>query len=397
MRLLQQEGIPRFLATAAAAGITTLADRDGVDLSVILGGAETPLLELTDAFAGLAAGGERRPVRAILRIEDARGRILWQPPALPPVRMLSPESAWLVTDILADNEARTPAFGGNSPLLVNRPAAVKTGTTSDFRDNWTVGYTPDLVVGVWTGNPDNHPMKDISGVTGAAPIWHDLIEDALAGRPPRTFSRPPGLVRAEVCLPSGQRPTAACARRRMEWFKAGTEPREDDSYYRALLVCAATGLPAPAGGDCGTSPAVTRVFEFPPDEVLPWARSAGVALAPLPGYRDDIAIVPGAPASPGGGSGCPVRIVQPAPGLTLRLSRALPANVQVLSIEVSVAGAPPERLRVEVDGVPFAGLETPPYRVDWPLTVGAHRFRVVALRGTVEAETDEVGITVLPP
>ena len=247
VRLLSQTGLGRFLAVAAAAGITTLSESDRLDLSVILGGGETPLLELTGAYQALANGGVRVPVRSVLRVEDAAGRVLWQPPVEPPVRVWSAEAAWLVTDILSDNEARSPAFGANSALRVNRPAAAKTGTTSDFRDNWTVGYTPDVVVGVWTGNADNHAMRDVSGITGAAPIWHDIVEDALVGRPPRNFPRPAGLVQAEVCLPSGLQPTEACARRRLEWFKAGTIPSAPDDYYRVLAVCAASGLPAGQG------------------------------------------------------------------------------------------------------------------------------------------------------
>ena len=103
--------------------------------------------------------------------------------------------AYLVTDILSDNLARASTFGEGSALrLLSRPAAVKTGTTTDWRDNWTVGYTPDLVVGVWTGNADNEPMQHVSGVVGAAPIWHDVMETLLKGRPVREFVEPPGMV-----------------------------------------------------------------------------------------------------------------------------------------------------------------------------------------------------------
>lgn len=390
VRLLSRIGTPRFLAIAAAAGITTLGESDRLDLAVILGGGETPLVELTGAYAALANGGERRPSSAVLRVEDARGRVVWRPRAAPPMRVFSPDAAWLVTDILADNAARTPAFGPNSPLRVNRPAAAKTGTTSDFRDNLTVGYTPDLVVGVWVGNADNRSMKQVSGISGAAPIWHDVIEDALTGRPPRPFARPPGLVQVEVCLPSGMKPTDTCARRRLEWFKAGTEPHEDDAYYRALPVCAADGRPATAG--CPDGRAVSRVFEFPPAEVLPWARTAGVNLPPLPGYRTD---APTTGSGPGHGPAA-VRLTQPEPGLTVRITRSLPADVQALPIEALVTGPPPDVVRIEVDGAPLVIFRAPPYRLTWRLAAGTHRVRAVAVKDGVDTAADEVQFTVLP-
>ncbi|MBI2761215.1 MAG: penicillin-binding protein 1C [Chloroflexi bacterium] len=390
VRLLQQIGIPRFLAIASAGGITTLDETDRFDLSLILGGGETPLLELAGAYTALANGGERPPLVSVLRVEDANGRVIWRPKQRPAVRVYSPEAAWLVTDILSDNEARTPAFGASSPLRVNRPAAAKTGTTSDFRDNWTVGYTPDLVVGVWVGNADNRSMKDVSGISGAAPIWHDVIEDALVGRPPRPFLRPPGVIRAEVCLPSGLKPTETCARRRLEWFKSGTEPREDDDYYRVVPVCAETGLAATAG--CPSGAVVERVFEFPPDEVIPWARTAGINLPPLPGYRTDVA---------GGTDGHDppktVRIVRPEPGVTLRISRALPAEVQALTFEVQVTGSVPGGVRFELDGSPLGLVTSAPYRLAWPLVVGTHRLRVTAELANGGSGVDEIVFTVLAP
>ncbi|HXF60577.1 MAG TPA: hypothetical protein VNK95_03100, partial [Caldilineaceae bacterium] len=130
----------------------------------------------------------------------------------PGSQVLAPETAFLVTDILADPVARQPAFGDNSPLAISRPAAVKTGTTSDWRDNWTVGYTRYLVAGVWAGNSDGRPMRNASGITGAAPIWHTFMEAVLArpdllarlGVPENAdwqFVPPPGLVQGEVCPP----------------------------------------------------------------------------------------------------------------------------------------------------------------------------------------------------
>src|SRR5205823_5937482 len=137
----------------------------------------------------------------------------------------SPQLAALMTDILGDDSARLPAFGADSLLVLpGRPAAVKTGTTSDWHDNWTIGYTPDLVVGVWVGNADNAPMVDISGITGAAPIWHDVMTAALRGVAPRPFTLPPGMARETVCQDTGLPTWPSCRDPMSELFIAGTQP-----------------------------------------------------------------------------------------------------------------------------------------------------------------------------
>ena len=142
---------------------------------------------------------------AIARITDHAGNLIYELPRSlnPGPEIMDERTAYLITDILSDNYARRSTFGENSPLRLSRPAAAKTGTTQDWRDNWTVGYTPDLVVGVWVGNADNEPMRYVSGVTGAAPIWHDLMEELHKGRPARDFQRPDGLMEKIVCADNG--------------------------------------------------------------------------------------------------------------------------------------------------------------------------------------------------
>src|SRR6185436_11606702 len=119
-------------------------------------------------------------------------------------------------------------------------AAAKTGTTTDFRDNWTLGFTRDIAVGVWVGNANNSPMTGVTGVDGAAPVWREVMLAAHADNPPSVFVRPAGIESAAVCLPSGLRPTQHCQRRRMELFAEGTAPSADDDYFRPLLICEPT-------------------------------------------------------------------------------------------------------------------------------------------------------------
>lgn len=221
VKALQFVGIDNFKEIAARLGITTLT-RPDYGLSLTLGGGEVTLLELSGAYAAIANGGVRVPPTPILEISSSDGTRLWrhEPQGVP---VLRPQHAYLMTSILSDNAARTPAFGENSPLKLSRPAAAKTGTTNDTRDNWTVGYTPELVVGVWVGNSDNTPMENVSGITGAAPIWHDFMEGALAGRAPQEFAVPEGVVEMEVCADNGAQPNA-CPQRRKEVFAADQPP-----------------------------------------------------------------------------------------------------------------------------------------------------------------------------
>ena len=140
--------------------------------------------------------------------------------------VLDPRYAYMITSILTDNKARTPEFGPNSPLLLSRPAAAKTGTTNNFDDNWTVGYTPNLITAVWVGNNDHTPMEGVDGITGAAPIWHNYMESALASMPNLTFPMPAGITMEPVtsnCCPANPVDPNAFS----EAFLTGTAPTPD--------------------------------------------------------------------------------------------------------------------------------------------------------------------------
>ncbi len=269
VKALQFVGIPSFLEMARRLGITSFT-RSDYGLSITLGGGEVSLLELTAAYAVIANGGKRVPPVAILRVEDAAGRVLEEYAPPPGDQVISPQHAYLITHILADNWARTPAFGPNSVLKLPRPAAVKTGTTDDWRDGWTVGYTPDLVVGVWVGNADNSPTKRVAGVRGAGPIWREFMEKALAGVPPKDFPRPPGIVEAEICVKSGAKPSEYCPERRIELFVAGTEPDDPSKdFYQKVRIDRLTGKLATEY--CPPHLVEERVYEVYPPEGEWWA------------------------------------------------------------------------------------------------------------------------------
>jgi len=226
-------------------GITSLT-RDDYGLSLTLGGGEVSLLEMTGGYAVIANGGLRVPPVAIMKIVDFQGNVKYQyePPAGDQV--IGPEHAFLMSSILSDNSARTPVFGPNS--IVNLPfqVAVKTGTSNDSRDNWTLGYTPDLAVGVWVGNADYSPMENTTGVTGAGPIWAEFMTYAinrLTGGNPTSFVRPAGIEEHTICTVSGTQPSQWCPSQREEYFAPGQPPlTPDNDLWHQVLVDTWTNL-----------------------------------------------------------------------------------------------------------------------------------------------------------
>jgi membrane carboxypeptidase/penicillin-binding protein PbpC len=228
-----------FIPFARRMGITTL-NRPDYGLSLTLGGGEVTLLELTGAYATFANNGTRIPPVAITRIVDHTGNLVYEYQQPPGEQVVRSEHAYLINSILTDNEARSPAFGSDSLLRLPFTAAVKTGTTNDFRDNWTLGYTPELAVGVWVGNADYTPMVDSSGVTGAAPIWNQFMQAAiqqLTGGNPAPFSRPGGVVEKVICAISGAEPSEWCPRQGSEIFAADQPPlpKERDLWTKVVL------------------------------------------------------------------------------------------------------------------------------------------------------------------
>jgi len=183
-------GIGSVLEVAHALGITTLNDPQRYGLALVLGGGEVKLLDLTPAFGVFAREGVRTPTHGIKSIIDSSGKVIDPDESAVGAAVLDLEVARKINSILSDNVARTPIFGAHSPLILpDRPVAAKTGTTQDFRDAWTVGYTPSLVAGVWVGNNDNHPMHaGADGVFVAAPIWHDFMRQVTREMPVESFT-----------------------------------------------------------------------------------------------------------------------------------------------------------------------------------------------------------------
>lgn len=189
IKTLYLAGIDDTISLAHSMGITTLNERNRYGLSLVIGGGDVKPLDMASAFGVFANDGVKNPMHAILKITDSNGKIIEQSENNA-TRVLDQQIARKINSILSDNKARTPIFGPKSPLIMEdgRPVAAKTGTTQEFRDAWTVGFTPQISVAVWAGNNNNRPMKAGSdGVFVAAPIWHEFMKQILAGQPVENF------------------------------------------------------------------------------------------------------------------------------------------------------------------------------------------------------------------
>ena len=318
VRALEMAGVGNVVRTAHQMGITTLDQGpDYYGLALTLGGGEVKPIDMAYAFSVFANNGnmagapipedrQRPGYRTldpvpVLRVEDSKGNVLWKYDTATVVRVVDAPLAYLITNFLSDNGARCAAFGCPNVLELDRPAAVKTGTTNDFKDNWTVGYTPQVAVAVWIGNTDNSPMKHVTGISGAAPVWNQIMSYFLKDKEIQPFVRPPGLEEAVVCATTGLLPTKYCPTTK-ELFIPGTEPTSYDTLSQAFLIDRDTGQLATAF----TPPdkVEEKVFEIYPPEAADYVRENNIpqppsnydtAYGPPPNAYGDVAIIgPGA-------------------------------------------------------------------------------------------------------
>ena len=298
IRVMDQVGISSALRMAHRMGINGL-DRglNFYGLSLVLGGGEVSLLDHTFAYSIFANQGvmvgepvlpdERRdgfrnlnPV-SVLQVRDSAGNVLKKYEAPETERIFTSAVAYIMADMMSDDVARAPAFGSNTALtLPDRKVAAKTGTTNGWKDNWTMGYTPQVTVGVWVGNTDNESMENTTGLDGAAPIWNAVMRYYLQDKPPVWYDRPPDVTSRTICVPSGLLPTETCpgSSQRAEIFVAGTEPTLSDYIWQSFEIDTETGfLASPL-----TPPErkETRVYQILPQEAADWVAESGIPQPP---------------------------------------------------------------------------------------------------------------------
>jgi 1A family penicillin-binding protein len=370
VKVLQHIGLDRMIGLARNLGITTFGQPDRYGLSLTLGGGEVRLIDMVSAFCAFANGGHKIDPVAVLQVSDSQGNVLYKASPQQGAQVIDPRVAYLITDILSDNTARAPGFGEYSVLRLDRPAAAKTGTTTDWRDNWTLGYTPDLVTGVWVGNADNKPMEHVSGVTGAGPIWHDFMLAALKGKPAQNFVRPAGLIDLDVCATSGLLPTPYCPFTQREVFIQGTQPTQPDNLYRPIKIDVATGLPA----DQSTPPdrVQTKVYLVLPAEAQEWARDNGIPQLTIASTADD------RPQTAVGNF--QIKITRPDNGTIYHLTPQTPIDTQRIPVQAIAAdGVHITRLTIFVDGQAIDQFTSVPARTFWTLRLGSHTITVTAI------------------
>ena len=318
--VLQHIGVRTFVDELHSLGINTLNDEQRYGLPLVLGAGEVRLLDLTFAYTVFANNGiqvgarrlesERRPGFSdlepvtILKVTDSAGNVLEEYRPSAGEQKMRPQVAWLITSILADDDARAPTYGRNSFLNLSRPSAAKTGTTDDFRDGWTVGYTPDLVTGVWVGNADRSPMLDVFGVSGAGYIWHNFMEEALRGTPVKQFQRPSGIITGTVYYPSASNPTGFVPI--TDYFVEGTLPKTRYEDVAPYLYWGSPRESSPQATPASIADALAGLESLSPSPFLTMIADAPPTPAPTstptptPAYTQWIPLTP--IATPGDGS-----------------------------------------------------------------------------------------------
>ena len=373
IRVANRVGPANLLARLRALGFDSLDRPAGhYGLGLTLGNGEVTLLELTGAYAALARGGLACRARFVASAESPKNG-----PEDEPDRVFSREVSFLVTDILSDESLRIEAFGPANSLLLDFPVAVKTGTSSNWRDSWTVGYTERYTVGVWSGNFDGSSMQHLAGATGAGPLFHTVmtmtVERDRARSPsiprPRAAQPPPGVVAVEVCALSGHVPSPDCPHTRT--VHMSIENRKQRSaetvcdWHRRVALDKRNGLRA--GDHCPIELTDDRVAVVLPPEYADWQASSPIAPPPA-------AYSPQCPASgpiPGA-----LVITRPRDGEVYVIEPGYDRETQTLRLSAQ-AESLVESITWRVNGRRVARASWP-YAADWPLEPGVHKVSVSA-------------------
>jgi len=271
VKMLARVGLKNMLTLANDMGLTTLAptkeNLSRFGLAVTLGGAEVKMIDLAGAYTAFANGGQSMTLTGVLKVEDSNGRVLEEFKAPEGKKVMTPQEAFIISNILQDNTARTLTFGAVNGLIIpNYQVAVKTGTTNDKRDNWTIGWTPNLLTAVWVGNNDNSPMGKIaSGVSGASPIWRKLMLYEVPKRTKQDFVVPEKVVSVDVDVVSGY-PAHDGFPTKKDYFIEGTQPNIADPIHVLAKVCKGGGGMAPPEDVAGGNYDSKEIFNFKEDD-----------------------------------------------------------------------------------------------------------------------------------
>ncbi len=368
VRVADDVGVGNSLAVLRRAGFDSLtAGAEHYGLGLALGNGEVSLWEAARAYAGLSRGGVTKPLFPIRRAWRADGSELRLRPELKPRRFADARAAALVTHILSDNAARARAFGLDNALRFDFPVAAKTGTSKGYSDNWTVGFTKERTVAVWAGNFDGTPMIQVSGITGAGPVFKRVMTKAMKGLTPLPLVDRSGLDAVGICPLSGGRAGPSCPAAMEELFSRGTAPQHDCAMHGEL---SASLTPELKQRCMKLAASQGRLVDLGLD-FYDWAKNEGLSREPWLA----------AACLGNGGDDATARVLNPVKGGEFLLLADLPLEDQ--AIPVRVRAAPSQApLAIYVDGARTLELQ-PPFTGRVPATQGAHVLEVRDVNGAV--------------
>ncbi|MFK7847908.1 MAG: penicillin-binding protein 1C [Rhodothermales bacterium] len=393
VRLLREFGPATLINSLHNIGVNSLdrsPDHYGVGLT--LGNGEVQLIELAQAYAALARNGNTISANGIQSVVASNGDTLFQPPPVVDQNEINPAVAYLITDILKDPDARSPGFGRYGPLELPFPTAVKTGTSKDYRDNWAVGYTPDYTVAVWVGNFDGRPMRKVSGVSGAGPLFHSIMLQLGGGE---NFKVPHGIETAMICPLSGKLPGQACTGTKKEVFLQGTVPADTCTVHQQFAIDTRDGLLAD-----DTTPAQhkrLKLFTIYPEEYRNWIEQNGIEL-PSKSKKSERqkSISQLAPTSSTGQLNLErpsLAISYPKSGMTFQIDPVLHPAYQKIKLQgITQPGLTNTSWLINDESV-----QGDPQATYWPLKPGLHQIILTAIAPDGQLiKSDPVTIRILP-
>lgn len=389
VKAIDLAGITETIQTAHDLGITTINNKpDSYGLALALGTAEVKQVDFVGAYSVFANGGVKHDTMTVLKVEDNQGKLLYQydQNADKGKQVLDPQIAYEIASITSDNQARSMVFGSHSALYFpDRTVSAKTGTTSDFKDGWTMGFTPSLVTGVWVGNNDNTPMKGSDGVVVAGPIFHQYMQQALAGTPNEEFTRPEGIVDMTVDKYSNKLPSELSKETTTDIFASWQVPKTKDDVHVSVRVCKANGLLA--GDEIPDGLAEFRTYinlhsEEPKKPnwegpVRAWAQSSGLDLLPPTDYCSATSVAP------------KVNITSPTNGNTVSGNFTISANAS--------ADGGVKNVEFFIDDI-SVGVTTSPFSLSYnatSLAAGSHTLVAVATDRNNATVKDTINFTAI--